>query len=272
VLDDKVRSQQAALAGIDAATAGLQSARAALERGRSEVSAARYSIVEAEALVNQHQAQQEEAQAALEKTYVRAPFDGVVVLKDAEVGEVVSPNSQGGNSRGAVATLVDLSTLEAQVELPEVRIGAVKIGGPVTIYLDAYPDLALPGRVDRIWPTANRQKATVEVRLSFDQLDERVRPEMGLRVVFGELAESEQAAPQVPQGLRFPEAALTQVGGESGVFVLQGDRVRWLALNGFERLGNQVSVPEGDVQAGDRIVLSPPGDLADGDRVLVPKP
>ncbi|MCA9001611.1 MAG: HlyD family secretion protein, partial [Planctomycetes bacterium] len=184
IMDERVRSQQSALAGIESAEAGVRSAQAALERGRADVDSARFAVTEAEAFVAQCEAQREEADAALEKTFVRAPFAGVVVLKDAEVGEVVSPNSQGGNSRGAVATLVDFRSLEAQVELPEVRIAGVTVGAPAVLYLDAFPDVALAGRVDRIWPTANRQKATVEVRVTFDELDARVRPEMGLRVVF----------------------------------------------------------------------------------------
>ncbi|MFT5198388.1 MAG: HlyD family secretion protein [Planctomycetota bacterium] len=270
--DGKIRLFQAAEAGIDAANADLQTARAAQKRGRAEVSAAQASVLEAESVVAHNQTKSAEAQTILDKTFVRAPFDGVVVLKDAEVGEVVSPNSQGGNSRGSVATLVDLTSLEAQVELPEVRISSVRLGGTATVYLDAYPDLALAAHVDRIWPAANRQKATVEVRLSFDVLEDRIRPEMGLRVVFDGESTIEAKGPEPPSGLRIPERALLQTPTGNGVFVLQGERVRWLPVTEFERLGGQVILGKGDVKAGDRVVLSPPGNLSDGDRVLVPQP
>src|SRR6185436_3600221 len=99
------------------------------------------------------QSQRDQAAATLAKTAVRAPFDGVVVLKDAEIGEVVSPNALGGNSRGSVATMVDFSTLEAQVELPETSISSVVIGAKALIFLDAFPEERYEGRVDRIWPT-----------------------------------------------------------------------------------------------------------------------
>lgn len=270
-LDGKIRTYQSATASVNAAKASLQTTRAAQERGRAEVSAAEVGVLEAQSLVAQGQSQMAEAQTILDKTYVRAPFDGVVVLKDAEVGEVVSPNSQGGNSRGAVATLVDLGSLEAQVELPEIRISSVELGGPATVYLDAYPKLGLEARVDRIWPTANRQKATVEVRLSFAELDPRIRPEMGLRVVFKGDSPTPETSPKTPESLRLPELTLAQTPDGSGVFVLQGDRVRWISLPEFERMGNQLVIPPGALKAGDRVLLSPPSDLADGDRVAVPK-
>jgi multidrug resistance efflux pump len=107
------------------------------------------------------------------------------VLKDAEVGEVVSPNVQGGSSaRGSVVTMVDFASLEVQAEVPETSLAAVVVGRGASIYLDAFPEKAYAARVDRIWPTANRTKATVEVRVAFLERDERLRPEMGVRVVF----------------------------------------------------------------------------------------
>ncbi len=110
------------------------------------------------------------AQATLDKTDVRAPFDGIVVLKDAEVGEVVSPNVQGGgNARGAVCTMVDFDSLEVQANVPETTLGRRCVGAPADVFLDAYPDQRLRRHVDRIWPTADRQKATVEVRVQLDE-------------------------------------------------------------------------------------------------------
>src|SRR6185436_18598851 len=119
----------------------------------------------------------------LDKTDVRAPFDGIVVLKDAEVGEVVSPNVQGGsNARGAVCTMVDFDSLEVQANVPESALSSVLLQAPADVYLDAFPDDRYEGVVDRIWPTADRQKATVEVRVRLVKKDDRLRPEMGVRI------------------------------------------------------------------------------------------
>src|SRR5690606_7887824 len=108
---------------------------------------------------------------------VRAPFSGVVVLKDAEVGEVVSPNVMGGAStRGAVATLVDFASLEVQADVPETSLKAVTVGAPARVFLDAFPERPYAGEVSRVWPTADRQKATVEVRVRLLEPDQRLRP------------------------------------------------------------------------------------------------
>ncbi|HPF12971.1 MAG: efflux RND transporter periplasmic adaptor subunit [Planctomycetes bacterium] len=269
--DDKLRMARIAEAGLTASKAGVSTAEAALARGRSDVLAAEAAEREAQANIEQMRAQAQESRDALDKTYVRAPFDGVVVLKDAEVGEVVSPNSQGGSSRGSVATLVDLATLEAQVELPEVRIAAIRQGGTAQIYLDAYPDVAMPGKVARIWPTANRQKATVEVRVTFDKLDERIRPEMGVRVVFEDPEPTANDTPVAAavEGVRIPERAFVQRPEGNGVFLLEGDRVRWVPVASFERAQGVVILPGNEIPDDGRVLVAPPSDLADGEQVLV---
>src|SRR5262249_57017755 len=186
---------------------------------------------EAAARLEGTKAARDQAQATLDKTEVRAPFDGIVVLKDAEVGEVVSPNVQGGsNARGSVVTMVDFASLEVQAEVPETNLPAVVVGRSARIYLDAFPDKLYRGRVDRIWPTANRTKATVEVRVAFLDRDDKLRPEMGVRVVFEEegakMPESSAPADARPVML-VPLDAVVKVGGERGVFVLERDRVRF---------------------------------------------
>src|SRR5690606_1372654 len=129
-------------------------------------------IAVARAQVDVAKAIEEHAAATLDKTFVRAPFDGIVVLKDAEVGEVVSPNSQGGsNARGSVCTMVDFDSLEVQADVPETSLASVRIGAPVAIYLDAFPGRTYPGKVSRIWPTADRQKASIQVRIVFAARD-----------------------------------------------------------------------------------------------------
>lgn len=212
------------------------------------------------------------AAATLEKTEVRAPFDGVVVLKDAEVGEVVSPNSQGGGSaRGSVVTMVDFDSLEVQAEVPETSLRSVRIGAPVQVFLDAYSDQVYRGRVDRIWPTADRQKATVEVRMKLDAPDDRLRPEMGVRVVFlGEDAARVAAsgAREEPLAVLIPMEAVVLDAGERGVFVLERDVVRFVALALGEERSGKYSVQEG-LRGDERLVLRPPADLGSGDRVRI---
>lgn len=221
------------------------------------------------ARVDAARADRDRAQATLDKSIIRAPFDGVVVLKDAEIGEVVSPNVQaGGNARGSVATMVDFESLEVQAEVPETSLAAVQIGGPATIFLDAFPDQRYRGVVERIWPTANRQKATVEVRAKFLEKDDRLRPEMGVRIVFGDPNAAAHAAsePAVEGGLYVPEDAVVAVGGAPKVFVLERDvaRLRSVATGG--RATGKVTIESG-LAEGEIVVRKPPPSLADGDRV-----
>jgi len=232
--------------------------------GEARVFAAKSTVKETEARITSSEAARELAQATLDKTEVRAPFDGIVVLKDAEVGEVVSPNSQGGsNARGSVVTMVDFATLEVQAEVSETSIASVKVGGDARIYLDAYPEKPYAGRVDRIWPTANRTKATVEVRVVFLDRDDKLRPEMGTRVVFAE--ENATVQKDDPKML-VSRDAIQRREGTTFVFVLEQDRVRERVVKlGIERAG-RVAVLEG-LKAGEEIVVSPPANLKNEDRV-----
>jgi RND family efflux transporter MFP subunit len=203
----------------------------------------------------------------LDKTEVRAPFDGIVVLKDAEVGEVVSPNSQGGNSRGSVATMVDWASLEVQVELQQTSLSAAQLDTAANVYLDAYPDQAYTGRVTRIWPTANRQKATVEVRVSFDRPDERLKPDLGVRVVFSPKPLEGDAGAQ-RETVVVARGAVAKIDGQAGVFELERDVARWKPVTlGGEGAG-RVAVERG-LAGGERLVLDPPVGLRDGDRVWI---
>ncbi len=189
-----------------------------------------------------------------------------MVLKSAEVGEVVSPNSQGGsNARGSVCTMVALDSLEAQAEVPETSLSAVQLGAVASIYLDAYPEMAYTGHVDRIWPTANRQKATIEVRIKFDHPDGRLRPEMGVRVVFG--AQSLVDADSGP-AILIPQEAIVQLDGQQGVFVLERDTVKFREVDFGESRSGRVTVRLG-LRVGERIVVDPPLSLQSGDRVRI---
>jgi RND family efflux transporter MFP subunit len=264
---DRARTEQAAgQAEVQAASAELVAAEAAAAAGQQQVELARAGLDVATAALAPLAASRELAQATLDKTLVRAPFDGVVVLKDAEVGEVVSPNVQGGSSaRGSVVTMVDFASLEAQAKVPETIISSVAVGAPASIFLDAYPESRYRGAVARIWPTANRSDGTVEVRVSFDAPDGRLRPEMGARVVF---ERGGDAAPEVPATPRIliQESSLVVIDGATGVFRLDRDVARFAPVEVGERKGGRAEIL-GGLAEGEQIVANPPVSLKDGDRV-----
>jgi RND family efflux transporter MFP subunit len=248
---------------VKEAQAALAQARARADLTRAEEGVARAGVARAEAAATQ-------AEATLDKTLVRAPFDGIVVLKDAEVGEVVSPNVVGGgaSSRGAIATLVDPASLEVQVEVPETSLKDVRMGGPVRVFLDAAPARPYAATVSRIWPTANRQKATVEVRARFAEPDGALRPDMGVRAVF--LPEGAEApdtdAPPPPRTV--PEEAVVTRDGARGIFLYEEGRARFRRVEAGEPAQGRSPI-EDDIETGTRVLLAPPRDLSDGDAVRV---
>ncbi|MFM1870916.1 MAG: hypothetical protein RL398_338 [Planctomycetota bacterium] len=259
---------RAALARHQAATKNVRGAQLAAAVAKEHLTVADAELVVAKAQADAATAARQLAQATLDKTNVRAPFDGVVVLKDAEVGEVVSPNSQGGsNARGAVCTMVDFASLEIQANVPETTLASVQLGAPADVFLDAFPDDRLSGKVDRIWPTADRQKATVEVRVRLDANEPRLRPEMGVRIVFRDPAQA--AAPTATTAssrILVPETAVVEIDGARGAFVLERDVATFAKLTLGETKNGRIAVDAG-LRAGQRIVLDPPTTLRSGDRV-----
>ncbi len=268
------RDVERARTELDAATArraaqdaAVASSGTAVDAARQRVQVAAAELRVAEAQAASAAAARDLAQATLDKTDVRAPFDGIVVLKDAEVGEVVSPNSQGGSTaRGAVCTMVDFDSLEVQANVPETALSSVKLGAPADVFLDAFPDDRYPGIVDRIWPTADRQKATVEVRIRLDQRDERLRPEMGVRIVFRQGAAAPADASGPKRTIVVPENALVLQDGKSGAFVVERDTVRFQTVAVGQRKNGRAAIDSG-LAPGQRIVLDPPASLQDGGRV-----
>ncbi len=255
----------AAKARVRAAEAGVRTAASAKATAAAQLGVAQALVAEAKSRVEVAKASVALSKATYDKTFVRAPFDGVVVLKDAEVGEVVSPNVQGGsNARGSVVTMVDFSTLEVQAEVPETSLAAVAKDAAATIFLDAHPEQGYRGRVDRIWPTANRTKATVEVRVVFEAPDERLRPEMGVRVVFG----SPERAPTDPaqRVIVIPEASLVAQDGRQGVLLLDVDTLRFAAVTLGERRSGKAIVTAG-LEEGQELVLTPDAAWKPGMRV-----
>lgn len=270
LLDEAESALRAADARVAATVSRRDASDSAVRDAETRVGQAEADLDVALAQVEERRAARDLAKATLEKTEIIAPFDGVVVLKDAEIGEVVSPNSQGGsNARGSICTMVDRASLEVQAEVPEKSLTAVRLGGRVEIFPDADPSRRYRGTVDRIWPTADRQKATIEVRAKFEQIDEFLIPDMGVRIVFlPEDAESTEPGERVekPAGTVIPTSALVKgPNGESGVLVFERGVARFRALEVLERTARRIRVGEG-LEPGELVILDPPADLSDGDR------
>ena len=207
-------------------------------------------------------------QTDLNNTVIRAPFSGVAISKDAQPGEMVSPVSAGGGfTRTGICTIVDMQSLEIEVDVNESYISRVKPGQDVMAVLDAYPDWQIPAHVITMVPTADRQKATVLVRIAFAQLDPRILPDMAIKVTFlRQPGESAVSAAQ-PTAL-VPAAAVRSDGTQRFTFVVRGDSVerRAVRLGGAD--GDRTEVLAG-LQPGERVVLSPPPELKDGSTVVV---
>jgi HlyD family secretion protein len=165
------------------------------------------------------------AQVNLENTVIRAPFSGTVLRKEAEVGEVVAPSVGGGLTRGAVVTMADLSTLEVEVDVNEAYIARIRGGQPARITLDAYPDTSFRGAVRQVVPTADRQRATVQVKVAIRDRDSRILPEMGARVDFLEPDTVRPGTAAPAPVLRVPAAAVRDEGGESVVYIVRDGRL-----------------------------------------------
>jgi RND family efflux transporter MFP subunit len=193
---------------------------------RAEQAAARASA--AQAKIEAAQAALRFAQATLENTYIRAPFTGTVLRKEAEVGEVVAPSVGGGLTRGAVVTMADLASLEVEVDVNEAYIARVRHGQPARITLDAYQDTSFRGTVRQVVPTADRQRATVQVKVSIADRDPRILPEMGARVDFLASDSGQTAAPSAagPARFRLPAAAVRESGGRSVVWLVRDGRLQ----------------------------------------------
>jgi len=197
----------------------------------------------------------------------------VVIAKAAQPGEIVSPLSAGGGfTRTGIGTIVDMDSLEIEVDVGEQYIGRVKPGMPVQATLNAYPDWKIPAHVIAIIPTADRGKATVKVRIALDQADERIVPEMGVAVSFLEKPQPRQAE-AAPRGVRVPVAAITERDGKDVAFVLTGDEddhaVELRALDLGRAVGSDGRQVLSGLSAGEEVVLDPPATLADGAAVTV---
>ena len=243
-------------AALDADQASMDALAARLERERVEV-----AVAERQLAIRRQE---------LDDTVIRAPFAGVVVTKDAQPGEMISPVSAGGGfTRTGICTIVDMSSLEVEVDVNEAYINRVRPGQEVQATLDAYPDWRIDGHVITPVPTADRQKATVKVRIAFGELDPRILPDMGVKVSF--LAEeTEPAGAAAAPAAVVPEKAVRSEGEQSVAFVFDGNKVERRAVRVGGRRGEELEVVAG-LNAGERVVVDGPADLADGDRVTAAK-
>jgi HlyD family secretion protein len=241
---------------------------------KADVDAAQLDVdaTDARILALREQVKVAERQAELQKAdldnmVIRAPFTGIAITKDAQPGEMVSPVSAGGGfTRTGICTIVDMHSLEIDVDVNESYIGRVKPGQDVTAVLDAYPDWQIPARVITVVPTADRQKATVLVRIAFKALDPRVLPDMGVKVTFLREADGPKAAVAQPATL-VPKAAVVTAGTETFAFIVANGVVERRAIRVGGTDGDRLEIMAG-LHGGDRVVLNPPQGLRDGAKVV----
>jgi RND family efflux transporter MFP subunit len=208
------------------------------------------------------------AQVQLDNTIVRAPFTGVVTVKAAQPGEMISPISAGGGSiRTGIGTIVDMDSLEIQVDVSEAYINRVQPEQKVEAVLNAYPDWRIPANVIAIVPTADRSKATVKVRIALGTKDPRIVPEMGVRVAFLESKPAAGSAPALPRGVLVPSASIRQDDGKDVVFLLRDGHAERRAVSLGGTLGDSREVQAG-VSANDVVIVGAPNTLKDGDAVV----
>ncbi len=246
-------------ASRERAVARIETLGAEIATGEAEVEGAQARVAVAVGALAAIQARLEAARDDLEDTAVRAPFAGVILLKEAEVGEIVVPALAGGStSRGAILTMAEFSSLEMEVDVFERDVRLISVGGPTETALDAYPGVAFPGRVRQVVPTADRTKGTVQVKVTFEEIDDRILPEMSGRTTFFREKPAEEALPEV----QAPARALAQRDGQDGVFELEGDRARFRPVGIGARQGSLVTISSG-LRGGETVVLDPPGGLRD---------
>lgn len=270
----KARLEQAR-AELDNAAVDLDRKKGLVASGavsRSEFDAAQTRYATAKASLEASRAGVESGDAALRSALVslsysdiRAPFDAVVLTKNADVGDIVTPFGAAANAKAAVVSIADLSSLEVEVDVSEANIGSVRVGQPCDIQLDALPETRFRGVVDTIVPTVDRSKATVLVKVRFLERDRRVLPEMSAKVGF--LSRDLKADELEPRAMVSSQAVLGS-GHDSSAFVVTGDRVDRKRVRLGERFGDMVEVT-GGLEPGDTVVVSPPRGLKHGGRIRV---
>jgi HlyD family secretion protein len=281
---------QQSLASLAAQKANFENVHAAMENADSTMQRTRIlfkqglsshaELTSAESQYRQFQAQQasaaanvqlaergiQAAQVQVEFTNIRAPFEGTVLTKDADVGTIITPFGAASGSKADVVTVADMSSLDAEVDVSEANISQVHVGQPCEITLDAVPDKRYSGHVHMIVPTADRSKATVLTKVDFANRDSRVLPEMSLKVNF--LKDSSAAIDTSGPKLTVPASAIVTKGGTKTVFVVRGDVVTEVAVVLGPAIGNGFEIRQG-LSAGDKVVLHPSEKMSSGTKVQI---
>ena len=240
--------------------ANVRAAQALIRAGQFKVESATAQIASAQARIGNMQAQ-------IEYANIRAPFDGIVISKDAEVGETVAPAIFGGTStRGSVVTIVDPDTLEVEADISESYIGKITMGLPAEVTLDALGAEKLPAATYKIVPTADRQKSTVKVKVRFDKVDARILPDMSAKITF--IQKDPQSASHQAARVTVPKAAIQQREGKTTVLVLTGDRMQSQVVTIGSEFGDRVEIKQG-LAGGEALILRGGENLSDGTRVKV---
>jgi len=254
-VSDLLKNKIATQADLDHAEASALSLKAKLEQQRADVTVAERQIATWE--------------QQMEDNVIRAPFAGVVTSKNAQPGEMISPISAGGGfTRTGICTIVDMSSLEIEIDVNESYINRVEAGQPVEATLDAYPEWKIPCKVIAIIPSADRQKSTVKVRVGFVKLDLRILPEMSVKVGFRDSGVSGSVAART---ITLPKSAVQQQQGRDVVLIVQNGRAERRAVTISSSLNDEVTISAG-VAAGERVIIDPPQSVADGSAVKVVTP
>jgi HlyD family secretion protein len=281
----------------DQARASVRAAKANLEQGLAEMRDAQSNLTRSEDLAKKNfisgatldtaKARYDKAKAAVaslngaigvaeanmratavsvEQTLIRAPFDGVVLTKNANVGDIITPFSSAADSKGAVVNMADMSTLEVEADVSETSISKISVGQPVQIQLDAFPDLRIPGKVSRTVPTVDRSKATLLVKIEFVERDPRVLPDMSAKVSFltRALTEAEKKPVTAVQA-----TAVTKRDGKDVVFLIEENIAKQTPVTVAGKIGDLVQVT--GVKPGDKVVITPNEKLKDGAAVAIVK-
>jgi len=241
----------------------------AVDSARRRADAAAAALAANDAAIAQSRAQLNVQRVARDNTEIRAPFDGVVLVKNANVGDLITPLSSATGALGAVVTMADMSTLEVEADVSEANVGRIRIDQPVEIALDALPDKRFAGSVARIVPTVDRAKATVMTKIRFEQLDPRILPEMAARVVF--LSQAATEADRQPVMALNPKAVVERDGRRVVLRIGADDRLEAVPVTVGRTLGDVVEIAPGTLKPGERVVLAPADTLAAGTRVTVAK-
>jgi HlyD family secretion protein len=243
---------------VDQVRTRATSAQAAVATGLAAIETARAGVAQAQANIRLQQVN-------AEYTEIRAPFDGVVLVKNANVGDIITPLSSAAGAQSAVVTMADMSTLEVEADVSEGNLARVRIGQPVEITLDAFPETRFRGRVGGIVPTVDRAKATVMTKIQFERLEPRILPQMSAKVTF--LSQPATDADQQPVLAVNPGAIADRSGGKV-VFRIAGDVLEAVPVTVGRKLGDVLEVA-GPLKSGERLVLQPDDTLAAGTRVVV---